>query len=260
MYASNYFENLMLNTMRSQSATAPAGLYLALFLSNPGDDGTSGTEISYSGYARQPITFSTPAASGNGLVTQNTDLISFPEATVSAGNVSFVAVFDATTNGNMYLYGQLDTPLTVQSGVSPVFRAGTVKWIWSGNLTNYYRTIFINYLRGSDLVGFSPYIALCNGDPENGGTEFSSSNNYARMSASMSAPAQQTSGAALSQNEGDIMSNVATGSWGSLNTIAIYDEASAGNAFAVIPLSTTYNVTSGYTVGFRAGELQFSIN
>ena len=257
MYASNYFENLMLNLMRNQSVTAPVSLNLALFQSSPGDDGTSGQEVSYTGYARQPITFSAPAVSGSGMVTQNTDMISFPEAPASAGQVNFVAVFDS--GSNMYLYGQLDTPLSIQAGVSPVFRAGTVKWIWSGNLTNYYRTIIINILRGTDASGFNPYVALCNGDPENGGQELTGSG-YSRMAATMSAPTQQASGAAMSQNETDMSSSIATGSWGTLNTVAICDASTAGNAFAVIPLTSTYNITSGYTVGFRAGELQFSIN
>ena len=80
MYASNFYENLVLNLMRGQSAAAPSNLYLALFLSNPGDTGSEGTEISYTGYARQPITFSSPAASGSGLMVQNTAMISFAAA------------------------------------------------------------------------------------------------------------------------------------------------------------------------------------
>ena len=127
MYATNYFENAMLNLMRGASITAPSTMYLALFFCPPGDSGTEGQEITYSGYARQAVTFSAPAASGSGLVIENTALISFPEASTSAGNVTYVAVYDSLTSGNMYLWGQLDTPLAVQTGVSPVFRAGSVK-------------------------------------------------------------------------------------------------------------------------------------
>ena len=259
MYASNYFENAMLNLMRSQSITAPANLYLALFLSNPGDSGTDGTEITYSGYQRQAITFSAPAASGSGLMMQNTALISFPESSTSAGSVTYVGVFDSLSGGNMWLYGQLDTPLNVQTGVSPVFRIGSVKWIWSGNLSTYYRTAIMNTLRGTNCSGFSPYVGFCNGDPTGAGSEFSG-NNYSRVSVTMTAPAQQASGAALSQNSADILSGVATGNWGTLNTVAIFDASSSGNAYAVISLGTSYNATSGYAVGFHAGDLQFSVN
>ena len=176
MYASNYFETAMLNLMRSTSITAPGTMYLALFLSNPGDSGTDGTEITYTGYQRQAITFTAPTASGSGLAMENTALISFPESASSAGSVTYVAVFDNSTGGNMWLYGQLDTPLNVQTGVSPVFRAGSVKWIWSGNLSTYYRTAIMNTLRGTNCSGFAPYVALCNGDPTGAGNEFSGNN------------------------------------------------------------------------------------
>ena len=65
MYATNYFENLMLNVARQQNISAPATVYLALYQSNPSDTGTGGTEVSYTGYARQAITFSAPAVSGD---------------------------------------------------------------------------------------------------------------------------------------------------------------------------------------------------
>ena len=259
MYATNYFENAMLNLMRGTSITAPATMYLALFLSNPGDSGVDGTEITYAGYERKAITFSTPSASGSGLVTQNTAMISFPESSTSAGTVTYVAVYDDQNGGNMWLYGQLDTPLTVQTGVSPVFQAGTVKWIWSGNLSTYYRTAIMNTLRGTNCSGFSPYVGFCNGDPTGAGNEFSG-NNYSRVAVTMTAPAQQSSGTALSQNANDVLSGVATGNWGNFDTVAIFDANSSGHAYAVISLGTSYYATSGYAIGFHAGALQMNVN
>lgn len=259
MYASNYFENAMLNLMRGSSITAPATMYLALFVSNPGDSGTDGTEVTYSGYARQSISFSAPASSGGGLMMQNSALISFPESSTNAGTVTYVAVFDSLTGGNMWLYGQLDAGLNVQPGVSPVFREGSVKWIWSGNLSTYYRTAIMNTLRGTNCSGFSSYVGFCNGDPTGTGSEFSG-NNYSRVAVTMSAPTQQPSGTAQSQNTADVLTGVATGNWGTLNTVAIFDAESAGNAYAVISLGTSYNATSGYAIGFHAGALQFNVN
>lgn len=259
MYASNYFENAMINLMRGQSISAPATLYLALFLSNPGDTGADGTEVSYTGYARQPITFSAPTASGSGLMMQNTSLINFDESATSAGTVTYVAVFDSLTGGNMYLYGQLDIGLVIQTGVSPVFRAGSIKWIWSGNLTTYYRTQVMNVLRGTNCVGFSPYVALCNGDPASSGSEFSGGD-YARIPVTMSAPAQQQSGTAMSQNIADALSNISTSNWGTLTYVVIYDSETGGSAFASINLGRSYSVPLGTAIGFHAGDLQFNIN
>ncbi len=259
MYASNYFENLMLNLMRGQSISAPGSFYLALFLSNPGDSGNEGTEITYTGYSRQEITFSAPTASGSGLMMQNTSLISFAEAQSSAGTVTYVGVFDSLTGGNMWLYGQLDISLVVQSGVSPIFRAGSVKWIWTGNFSTYYRTAIMNTMRGVNCVGFTPYIALCNGDPTGSGSEFSGGD-YARISVAMSAPEQQTSGTALSRNTADVLSNISTGNWGSLTHVAIYDNQTGGSPYAIINLGRTYSVPIGTAVGFHAGDLQFNVN
>ena len=259
MYATNYFENQMLNLMRSQNIIAPANVYLALFLSNPGDTGTEGTEITYSGYARQAVTFSAPTASGNGLMIQNTNQVSFAEASSSAGTVTYVGVYDSLSGGNLLLYGFLDPPLVVQSGVTPIFRSNSVRWTWSGNLTTYYRTAIMNTLRGTSCSGFAPYIALCNGDPTGSGSEFSG-DDYARFAVEMSAPVQQPSGAAQVSNSQDAQSNTSTGNWGQLTYVAIADAASNGNYFAVIALSTTFNMVTGSSAGFRTGNLKFNVN
>lgn len=260
MYASNFFEDKMLNLLKGQNITAPANLYLALFQNDPTDTGTGGTEIAYTGYSRQAITFTAPAVSGTGLSMENSAMITFPEAPASAGSVNYVAVFDNLTGStNMWLYGQLDQSLSIQAGVSPVFRAGSVKWIWTGNLSTYYRTAVMNTLRGTSLSGFSPYVGFCNGDPTGAGNEFSG-NNYARVAVTFSAPAQQPSGTDHVQNTTDILSGVATGNWGTLDTVAIFDAISSGNCFAVVNIGTSYNVTTGYAVGFHAGDLQFNVN
>ena len=259
MYASNYYENLMINLMRGQSISASATYYLGLFLSNPGDTGSEGTEVSYANYARQAISFSAPAASGSGLMIQNSSLISFPESTSSAGSVTYVAVFDSVTGGNMYLYGALDTALVIQAGVSPVFRAGSVKWIWTGNLSTFYRTSIMNVMRGTNCTGFNPYVAFCNGDPTGSGSEFSGGS-YARVGVTMSAPSQQASGTAQSVNISDVLSAISTGNWGTLTHVAIYDAATGGSPYAIIDLGRTYSIPLGTAIGFHAGDLQFNVN
>lgn len=259
MYASNYFENQMLDLMRGNTITAPSTVYLGLFISNPSDTGTAGTECSYTGYARQSITFSAPAASGQGLAMQNSAEITFPECSSGSETVTYVGVFDAASGGNMLLYGQLTSSLVVQAGVTPVFRSGAIKWTWTGNLSTYYRTAIMNTLRGTSLSGFTPKIALCNGDPTASGNEFSG-NNYSRISVAMTAPAQQSSGVAQSQNSAQIVSAISSGSWGNLTHICIFDAATNGHPYGIISLGATYNIGANASVGFREGALKFSIN
>lgn len=254
MYATNYFEDAMLNLAgHNQPIIAPAKLYLELFQSNPGDDGTGGTPVSYSGYARQEIVFTEPATDGSGLSMQNTTQISFPESPINANQASFVGVYDAISGGHMLLYGQLDTPLQINANVSPVFRAGSIKWLWSGNMSDYYRRAVMNTLRGTNCPDFTPYIGL-----HNGANEFAG-NNYARIPVTFSTPAQQANGADMISNTDEIISSIATGNWGTLNRIVIYDTDTNGHAYAAIDI-TGISMTTGYAVIFRAGDVQFSIN
>ena len=257
MFASNYFEEQMLNLMRGRSITAPANVFLGLLLSNPQDDASGLNEVSYSGYQRQIITFTEPGTAANGLSMQNDAEIIFPESPIVTQDVSYVGIFDPS--GNMLTYSRLETNLRIQAGVSPVFREGQITLTWSGNMGPYYRRAVMNTLRGQNVSAFSPFIALCNGDPTGSGNEFSG-NGYARIPVVMSAPEQQVSGAALTQNMDDIISNIATGSWGTLNTIAIMDAATGGNAYAVIAIDSSFVVNTTYSVGFKAGQIQYNIN
>ena len=265
MYASNFFENQMMGLLLGGTGiTAPANLYLALFASNPGESGNDGTEISYTGYSRMPISFERPAVSGSGLAIENDTVITFTEAPASSGTVQYVGIFDQVNGGNMWLYGALTTPLNIQSGVSPVFQVGQLKWTWSGNLSSYYRTAIMNVLsERNNLSAFIPYIGLFNGDPLGSGQELSG-NQYSRLRLTMQAAANQPeSGALRYENSNEITSPTAgSGGWGTLTHIAILDAATGGNIFAGISLTNnaTYNITYGSVVGFHAGDLSFSIN
>lgn len=66
MYACDYLENGVLNVLRGVTFAAPAKVYLALYLNDPGEDGASGTEVSYAGYKRIEIDFSSPAETNGG--------------------------------------------------------------------------------------------------------------------------------------------------------------------------------------------------
>ena len=50
MYACDYLENGVLNTLRGITFPAPAKVYLALYISDPGESGASGVEAAYTGY------------------------------------------------------------------------------------------------------------------------------------------------------------------------------------------------------------------
>lgn len=264
MYATDYFEKAILNLMNNTPIDPTtwnngAKVYLALFMSNPGDSGAEGYEVQYDGYARQEIRFTQPAPVDTGLGMENADQISFSECAVNVGNVTHIGVMDHQSGGNMLLYGQLDSVLNVQSGITPIFRAGSIKFIFSGNLSVYYRTAIMNTLRGQIVSGFIPYLGLCNGNPEGSGSEFSGYS-YARVRCGMRPPAEQPNGSTLISNVGDITSPEASGNWGMLSHVCLYDAVSDGHPFAIIPLGNSINITSQNSVGFHDGSLRFSIN
>lgn len=102
---SNYLENKVLDhTLGTTAYTAPSEVYVALFTSDPGEDG-SGTEVSGGAYARQSVGFD--AASGGN--TANSADITFPVATASWGTVSHIGLYDVATGGNLLWYGAVNT-------------------------------------------------------------------------------------------------------------------------------------------------------
>jgi hypothetical protein len=111
MSFSNYLENKVLgHVFGATPYTAPATLYVGLFTSDPGEGG-GGTEVSGGSYARQTIAFTVTANQAS-----NTAAVEFPTATASWGTVTYAAVFDAVSSGNMLAYGALSTSKTIASG------------------------------------------------------------------------------------------------------------------------------------------------
>lgn len=118
MSFSNNAENLLLNwVLTTGSATRPTAWYVGLFTTDPTDADT-GTEVSGGSYARTAVTFS---VTGNAAT--NTAGVEFPAATASWGTVSHIAVYDASTGGNMIFHSALTTAKTITDG--DVFRIPT---------------------------------------------------------------------------------------------------------------------------------------
>lgn len=266
MWASNYLETAIINLMRGTALAKPAnGLYVGLFLTDPTDSGTEGTEVNYSGYARMPVTFQ---MDGNSAIS-NSAAITFAEASASVGSpVTHIGIFDSLTGASgsthMWLYGQLVTSLNIQANVAPIFRAGSIKWTMSGNISSEYKTNILQVIRGynSSVSAFTPYIGLCNGDPNSGGSEFIG-NDYARIAVTFDSPSTDSDAATATttSNTTDISSpNPAAGYWGVLNYAGIYTASSGGSLFASVPLGTSYTMNEGSVAGFREGQLTFSVN
>ena len=118
MSFSNYLETKVLGHVFGATAyTAPATLYLALFTSNPAEDG-SGTEVTGGGYVRQTVAFT---VTGN--TASNTAAVEYPTASANYGTVTHVGVYDASTGGNLLAYAALTSSKSIETG--DVFRVPT---------------------------------------------------------------------------------------------------------------------------------------
>lgn len=266
MYARDDFERMILNLAKGTSInTIPATLYIALLLGDPGDSGQY-TEISYTGYARQVITFTEPTAAGPGAHSiQNANTITFPESQESAGTVQFIGIFTSANanTGTMLLYGDLEDDIAVTSGVSPIFQEGSIKYTLSGKIGATWRTRILNTLRGTAATGFQAYLGCASGDVESGGAEFSG-NGYQRVQIPFSTPANLDPSAAKSpmamNNTAAVVTPYATAQWGSWSHTVVYDAQTGGNPFYLSARTQSNLIYKGGACGYDTGDLILTID
>ncbi len=259
MYATNYFEQMILNTFRGSAAAAPSTCYLGLFMTSPGESGTAGQELSYTGYARQPISFSAPAAMENGIGIQNVADITFPASPSSAGTVAFIGVFDSATDGNCLIYGALEEEQSIEVQEAPVIVAGGARWWLSGDMTNTFKTAVLNLLRGSNLPGVTPYLALYTDSPDNGGSELSG-DNYARLALTFGAPTEQDGGECKITITNSVATARASTVWGTWGYTAVMSAQSGGNPLFGKVKSPAKIMRVGLLVTVSAGDLSLAVN
>lgn len=258
MYWTNFAEERILRTFLGTTATAPQTLYAALYLSNPGETG-GGTEITYPGYERKEVTFSTPAIIAGGAQITNVSDILFPRSTQAAGTVTHCALKDATIGGNTWAYIVLDEPISVTADTAPLIRAAEWNYLSSGNFTNAFKIACLNLLRGQNISGFQPHVALFNGSPDSGGAELSGGG-YARIPIVFGAPESQESGQTMIANSVLATSNIATESWGTLTDIVIFDAATAGQAVAFRRRDASVIMGRTSAASIDVGELSVSVD
>ena len=107
---SNYLENKLIDHfLGTTSFTMPAAVYVGLYTVAPDDTG-GGTQVTGGSYARQTATF-TASSSGATSNSANIDFAGMPAATVVA-----IGIFDASTAGNLLLWGTLTVNKTTDAG------------------------------------------------------------------------------------------------------------------------------------------------
>lgn len=126
--AADYLEQqIRAHIFRTASFTKPTVLAIGLFTAIPGETG-GGTEVTGGAYARvqrDPLDANWTAASLTDGLTDNAAALTYPTPTASWGVVTSFAIFDATTGGNMLVFGALASPRTINNGdPAPAFAIG----------------------------------------------------------------------------------------------------------------------------------------
>jgi len=267
MYATNFFEQRILNTMRGITAPGISNLFAGLFFNSPEDNGTSGVEIIYPQYSRQPVEFSLPADENGGRGVRNTNDILFPLTNENVGTAHYIGIFDAAVGGNMLIYGQLEVPLSIDAGNRPNIRPGDmVFWIggaMKGSMSVHFMDRVFNNLRGAAIEGFTPRYALYSGHPEQGGTELAGLN-YGRPAISFSAPVKQEGGCSRMVNTDSVAFAPPGETWGMWTHDAIVgpafgsDVPENGGQIAALFVATNeaaQNVNVNYSIMIDEGSL-----
>jgi hypothetical protein len=108
--------------------TPPTTWYVGLSTTAVDMSGVATEPSLSSGYSRVAVTNDkTKWSNASNMELYNTVDITFPEATSSWGTVTYVALFDSATGGNMRFYEALPTPRVVQAGASLLFAQQTLK-------------------------------------------------------------------------------------------------------------------------------------
>ena len=125
MSASNSTENLLLSYLLTTAAvTRPTAWFVALFNVDPGEAGSSGTDVTTTirTAGRVAVPFAAPA---NGSIA-NSAVVDFGAAAGGA-TVTHFGIYDAATGGNLLVSGPLaGQPITVNATQNVSFAAGAL--------------------------------------------------------------------------------------------------------------------------------------
>ncbi len=266
-----YLENELYDHLfRNAAYTSPITVYAALF------DGTASTalleagtltgEIAGNAYARTAITFGSPTA-GLG---SNSAAVTFPAASGGNwGSVTYMAIMDASTAGNVLMYTALDSVVVINDGNQFQFNIGDIdadfKPAGSEIATALSNELYDHVLtNGTYTSPTNVYLAMFTSTAVESELEASTWTNevgaargYAHLALTVTAPSD-----GAGSNSGDhTFAVAATTNWGTLRWVAICDNATlaTGNVLVYTQLDSDVVINIGNTLQFNSGDLDIQI-
>jgi|GEM_PF-508750 len=269
----DFAENKIADYLRGQGLSAlPANWYFAL---GSAASDSSFTEVSFTGYARYPLTRSLAnfagtqgpgsvlASSGASHTTSNNVALNYGTAGSSGGTCSVVGMFDASTGGNCWAWLVLDAPFVINNGSPVSLPAGLLQMslgIVSG-ASDYCANKLVDLIWRAQAYTWPAtlYGALYTAAPSNagGGTEVSASG-YSRPSIASSLTAwsgtQAAGSTTASSGTGGLITNNAPFTYPVLSAYGgvathegLLDASTAGNLMFWRALASPQTLAAGGT-------------
>tara|TARA_B110000483_G_scaffold144340_1_gene172323 strand:+ start:4504 stop:4881 length:378 start_codon:yes stop_codon:yes gene_type:complete len=124
------------------------------------------------------------------------------------------------------------------------------------SFSNTYETIVLKFAFNADSVTRPTnwYLGLFTSNPgEGGGTEISG-NGYTRKAVTFTVTGDTAT------NSGAVEFDVATGSWGTISHVAVFDAASGGAQIAYAALTTAKAIDTGDVLRFPVGDVDITLD
>lgn len=164
---SDFLAEKLLDVLLSKGTWSkkPTTLYFSLFKTTPADDGTGGTEVSGSGYARVAVAVHVDSWNIANGEAKNASPLVWPSATADWGTVLSIGIHTASTGGTFLAVIPLATGVNIdQFNQFRVETDGLTLWL-DGSFSTYAANILLSYwLEGTALPNIpTVYAGLCSG-------------------------------------------------------------------------------------------------
>jgi len=264
---SDYAENKILDhVLKTTVYTAATSLYVGLSATTI-NDATVGADMTVAeaaldSYARIPCdTWDDVATTDR--ATENSQVITFPEAGGDWGTIIDWFVADHLTTGNIICYGTFTTEKAVGTGDNASIATGGIDVsVDAGGMSDYCASVILNHIFKTEVytAATSLYVGLTTGtiddDTTGGDVVEEAAGAYARKDCDTWVAAA----AGASKNTAAITFAKATGSWGTVTDFFIADHLTTGNMLFYEVADASKLVGTNDTVQFDAESFDITLD
>ena len=254
---STYVSDIVLNWLRGTNApSAPSSLFLEFNTTAPAADGSGGVSPG----ARQTIAFSAPVLDEElGGMIASTALITLTGA--SAGTVTHVSIWTASSGGNLIAVLPAAVPQTVSAGGTFTAAAASVRLYVGGLASFYLATNILNWIRGTAMPAAPAdvFVAYSRAAPMRAGSgllEPLTAYGYERQPITFAAPEAAVEGRKIVNDASAVFGPAYAGAWLNVSHIALFDSVdSDDNMLLVGQVNVPFSVGIGSGHGIALGGL-----